>query len=217
MTCEEPAVGETPLRQPGATEAGAADVGGEATARTAATTRTTRTSSAWPAPQRVPDGELITALWWCPVCRAACHRRHRPGRAKVYCSHACRQRAYRWRRLHLRRPPGKRRPVAPATTERARTRDTTHARRSADDVLVGGRDSAARVVTACGTFARAAIDAPERHWHTAFLPTGGATGGHGCRSCQRLLGLPDVDLAPVVAMATARLPFRLGRVGFDVA
>src|SRR5687768_11507099 len=44
------------------------------------------------------DGHLIVAEWYCPVCDAPAHRTHQAGRPRVYCTNACRQRAYRWRR-----------------------------------------------------------------------------------------------------------------------
>ena len=44
--------------------------------------------------------EDVVEPWWCPVCNGAAHRTRRPGRPKLYCSNACRQRAYRWRRDH---------------------------------------------------------------------------------------------------------------------
>ena len=42
----------------------------------------------------------VVEPWFCPVCDGPAHRTRRPGRPKLYCSNACRQRAYRWRRDH---------------------------------------------------------------------------------------------------------------------
>src|SRR5690606_14066107 len=36
----------------------------------------------------------------CPMCGTTVQQIHRPGRARIYCTNSCRQRAYRWRRAH---------------------------------------------------------------------------------------------------------------------
>ena len=48
-------------------------------------------------PVNDPDHPLVDA-WRCPTCDAVVPHPPRPGRRRVYCTNACRQRAYRWRR-----------------------------------------------------------------------------------------------------------------------
>ncbi len=48
----------------------------------------------------------VVAEWACPVCGTSCNRTYHSGRARVYCTNACRQRAYRLRRRSVSfRPP----------------------------------------------------------------------------------------------------------------
>lgn len=107
------------------------------------------------------------AAWTCPVCAAPVVHPRRPGRARVYCTNSCKQRAYRWRRhrrsrLHVPDPP-----------ERARTRDKTHALRSDHDLVsplaLQTPGWPRRRVTACGAFAIAARDRPRGWTHTKFF------------------------------------------------
>src|SRR5688572_25139960 len=44
--------------------------------------------------------EDVIADWNCPVCGTHTPRTYRPGRPPVYCTNACRQKAYRYRRDH---------------------------------------------------------------------------------------------------------------------
>ena len=129
----------------------------------------------------------VKAIWACPVCGHGVHRRHRPGRPRVYCTNACRQRAYRWRRAHRDALH-----VSPPA-QRAMTRDSTHALRSDRDFVALCRDSVGRRITACGVFARAANDEAHRFAHTNFHATVGT-----CRSCRMVLGLPTRELTDVV-------------------
>ena len=62
-------------------------------------------------PRRRLVAGAIVEEWWCPVCDRAAHRIHRPGRPRIYCSNACRQRAYRYRRAHGLRTTAHRRPA----------------------------------------------------------------------------------------------------------
>jgi hypothetical protein len=127
-----------------------------------------------------PLGELLPDLgheWRCPVCDAALRHEYRPGRKRVYCSDACKQRAYRWRRrngVRVLATPGH-----PAHRSRA---GRTHAVRPAVDFVGAVDDEQRRRVAVCGAFARVAH--PSHHGHTEFVP-GSAT---ACKSCTRLIG-----------------------------
>jgi hypothetical protein len=133
--------------------------------------------------------------WWCPVCSAPAPRvAHLPGRPRIYCSNACRQRAYRWRRDHHARLAAT--PEHPA--ERASVGIRGHALRSKRDFVSAYSDTRGREVTVCGAMAR-----PARlgTWtHTRFNAD---TGGYSCRSCIRLVAIPnatiDSDWPPVPA------------------
>ena len=94
-----------------------------------------------------PQWGDVVAEWACPVCGTSCNRTYHSGRSRVYCTNACRQRAYRLRRRSLVPAPATAAPV------RARTRDGLHALRSDGDLVAGRRDSTGRQVTACGSFA----------------------------------------------------------------
>ena len=122
----------------------------------------------------VPEG---THGWHCPVCAAAIAHTYGPGRKRVYCSAACKQRAYRWRRAN-----GVRILATPWTPAQRSGFRTAHAVRPAVDVVGHARDAAERHVTVCGTFARKAQ--PANSSHTEFVP--GAK--NSCRSCTRLIG-----------------------------
>lgn len=134
----------------------------------------------------------VVALWYCPVCREPTHRRYGPGRSRVYCTNACRQRAYRWRRASRERLSPPRRPG------RSATRDGVHAERHPADPVGFRRSSSGRQVTACGAFARRASDTPERFAHTTFIP-----GEDSCRRCCDLLGLRELEPAECRRAATA--------------
>jgi hypothetical protein len=144
-----------------------------------------------------PRSEL-RACWLCPVCNVPVHRLPRAGRQRVYCTNACRQRAYRLRRASRRSLPTPVGPRAAETTlpERAASRDCVHAIRGFRDVLTGRRDSTGRGITACGTFARMSIDAPGRFGHTEFRPALPGTNGTTCRRCELLTGAEPVPLSP---------------------
>jgi hypothetical protein len=136
----------------------------------------------------------LRACWMCPVCSAAVHRLPRSGRQGVYCTNACRQRAYR-----LRRTAGRDRPLSAIRRplpERATSRDRIHAIREFRDASTGRRDSVGRGITACGTFARMSIDTPWRFGHTEFRATLPESGSRTCRRCMQLTGVEPRPLTP---------------------
>ncbi len=148
-----------------------------------------------------PHSDLI-AVWSCPVCETAVPRFRRAGRHRVYCTNACRQQAYR-RRCVARnaQPMAAHRDPRPI---RATTRDRVHAVREFRDVSSGRRDSIRRGVTACGAFARMAIDTPERFGHIRFVATEDERNTTTCRRCQRLAGL-DTEEPILVRQPSAEL------------
>lgn len=127
------------------------------------------------------------AIWTCPVCNAPVPRRHRSGRHRVYCTNACRQRAYRLRcRSRQQHPMSAHRDPRPT---RATTRDRVHAIREYPDVSSGRRDSIGRGVTACGAFGRMSIDTPSRFGHLRFASIEGIPNPSRCRRCEQLSGI----------------------------
>jgi hypothetical protein len=141
---------------------------------------------------RSMDGDaVVVELWWCPVCGGAAHRTNRPGRPKLYCSNACRQRAYRWRRDHHARliaPPGE--PAAAAVVIRGRY----HALRSGRDFVAHHRDRSGREPTVCGVLARPMRHHRARRSHTDFVPVS----ADACRRCADLIRPPAHPLTTVV-------------------
>ena len=130
-------------------------------------------------------------LWRCPVCSVSVARPHRAGRTRVYCTNACRQRAYRWRCAHRSEL------VTPLPPQRAQTSHRSHAVRSDADFV--GRPLApdGRRVAICGTFARVARDRPASFKHTNFYAID--DNGHPSRStCQTCVTLLSVPLRPLV-------------------
>ena len=67
----------------------------------------------------------VVAEWACPVCGISCNRTYHSGRARVYCTNACRQRAYRLRR----------RAIVGGRPCRHRSRPRHHTRRPARPAL----------------------------------------------------------------------------------
>lgn len=129
--------------------------------------------------------DVIVELWWCPVCGGAAHRTHRPGRPKLYCSNACRQRAYRWRRDHHARlvaPPGH--PAAGAQSSTGRY----HALRSSRDFVAHVRDRRHREATICGVLAHPTRAQQAIRTHTDFVPVTDSA----CQRCAELIR-PPVD------------------------
>ena len=140
-----------------------------------------------------PQWGDVVAEWACPVCGTSCNRTYHSGRARVYCTNACRQRAYRWRRGAI-VPSGA---GDAATPVRARTRDGLHALRSDGDLVAGRRDSTGRQVTACGAFARSTRDRPSSAWHTDFI----AGGPWSCRTCAAVLQVEPIPVATMLERA----------------
>ena len=148
-----------------------------------------------------PQWGDVVAEWACPVCGTSCNRTYHSGRARVYCTNACRQRAYRWRRRGIVPSGGDATAAAPV---RARTREGLHALRSDGDLVAGRRDSTGRQVTACGAFARSARDRPSFAWHTDFI----AGGPSSCRTCAAVL---HVEPTPVATMLERALRYAAER------
>jgi hypothetical protein len=148
--------------------------------------------------------ERVVELWWCPVCGGAAHRTDRPGRPKLYCSNACRQRAYRWRRDHHARliaPRGHPAPGARVSPGRY------HALRSARDFVAHHHDQRHRQPTVCGVLAR-----PLRHQrairtHTDFVPVS----DDACQRCTELIRPPTDPLTTI----TIERPPQPGRRTID--
>jgi len=134
----------------------------------------------------LPD-DVVEPLW-CPVCDGPAHRTRRPGRPKLYCSNACRQRAYRWRRDHQARTvarPGH--PAAGALVPFGRW----HALRTSRDFMADLSDRRRRQPTVCGAMARPARLLPNRTHHQFVTASPDA-----CRSCIELIAPPLDPLAP---------------------
>jgi hypothetical protein len=127
-------------------------------------------------------GHTVVAEWWCPVCHAPAHRTRQAGRPRVYCTNACRQRAYRWRRDNHARLAAT--PEHPA--ERASNGIRSHALRSRRDFVSNNSDERRREVTVCGAFGRPARLG--RFTHNNFVAD---NTGFGCRSCIRLIAIPN--------------------------
>lgn len=127
--------------------------------------------------------------WRCPVCAADIVHDVRAGRKRVYCTNACRQRAYRWRRDHGVRILAT--PWLPATRSES---GRAHAVRPATDYVGVRHDQHGRNVSVCGAFAR--TTKPRPGWHNEFLP--GTR--RACASCTRLIGADPswADEYPVV-------------------
>lgn len=126
----------------------------------------------------------------CPVCGTPVEQVFRPGRARLYCSNSCRQRAYRWRRAN-----GVRRFVERDGPAERLLNDRRHALRDRRDPVSRVRDRRAREVTVCGVFARPVRDL--RVTHDRFVPEL----PWSCVSCARLIaaGPPGAGIPDVVA------------------
>jgi hypothetical protein len=149
-----------------------------------------------------PLSELLPARnheWRCPVCAAAVPHEFRPGRKRVYCSDACKQRAYRWRCRNGVRVLAT--PWRPAERSHA---GRTHVVRPSADFVGTADDGQRRRVAVCGAFARVAQPRPQGH--IEFVP-GSTT---ACKSCTRLIGADPAwhDEYPVVVEAPPPLYVR---------
>ena len=127
-------------------------------------------------------GYRVVAEWWCPVCRTPAHHTRQPGRPRVYCTNACRQRAYRWRRDNHARLAA----TAEHPAERATNGIRSHALRSSRDFVSKVSDKRRREVTVCGAFGRPARLG--RFTHNTFVAN---NTGFGCLSCIRLIAIPN--------------------------
>ena len=132
----------------------------------------------------------------CPVCDAEVEQIVRPGRARIYCTNACRQRAYRWRRARGIRLCTERDGLAERSVNGRR-----HALRDRRDPVSSLTDHRRREVTVCGTFARPVLDT--RVTHDRFLPD------HpwSCETCIELIGVgpPGTGLPAAVLEHEARM------------
>lgn len=117
------------------------------------------------------------APWSCPVCNVDVPHPFGPGRKRVYCTPACKQRAYRWRRRH-----GVRKLATPWLPAERSGLLTTHAVRPAADFVGHRADEHGRHAAVCGAFARRVDSALASH--TEFVPGG----RRACHSCTRLIG-----------------------------
>ena len=150
-----------------------------------------------PAAQSPDQPPWVRALTWshpCPVCGIDVPKRYGPGRARIYCTNACRQRAYRWRRARGVRLCVERTGPAERLNNMRR-----HAMRDARDPVGGLHDHRGRDVTVCGSFATPVRDL--RVTHDRFLPD------HpwSCEVCIALIGVgpPGTGLPDVVARLDA--------------
>jgi hypothetical protein len=132
-------------------------------------------------------GEVV-AEHECPMCGTVVEHVHRPGRHRIYCTNACRQRAYRWRRSH-----GIRVCVERTGPAESLFNQRWHARRIDTDPAAALRDRRERELTACGVFARPLRE--QRRTHNQFVPES----PNSCDSCIGLVGvgpygtgIPDV-------------------------
>ena len=129
-------------------------------------------------PRRPLVAGAIVEEWWCPVCDRAAHRIHRPGRPRIYCSNACRQRAYRYRRAHgLRTTATDDQPPESARVPFGRR----HALRARGDFMSTLSDARRRRVTVCGVLAKPTRYSKLRHFD--FLLDSGSS----CRTCVQLV------------------------------
>lgn len=136
-----------------------------------------------PMPPLDADGNPIIAGWRCPCCGADTPRVQRPGRPRVYCTNACRQKMYRFRRRHgIRLLHGDGQPAHRAAGARV-----THLVRPGVDPVGHRRTSQRKVVSLCGAFSRPAAD------HAHLKPDFRFDDVHACFTCLDLTGagVPD--------------------------
>lgn len=149
----------------------------------------------------------VVEPWWCPVCNGPAHRTRRPGRPKLYCSNACRQRAYRWRRDRPARTIA--RPCHPAASAVVPF-GRWHALRCGRDFVADLSDRRNRRPTVCGAFAR-----PARLLKNATHDQFVTVSPDACRTCVKLIMPPLDPLAPADEPDPARDP--RGRVDDRIA
>lgn len=141
-------------------------------------------------PRDVHIGTVV-AEWQCPSCDRTVDVVHRPGRPRLYCSHACRQRAYRWRRQHAAHTvtaPGERWPGASIAV-----RGLSHALRTERDPMWRRRDRRGREVTVCGVLARGSRGPrSSRPPYAGYRPDS----HRACRTCAALTVPRPLGLVP---------------------
>lgn len=117
----------------------------------------------------------------CPVCGVDVERCiYTPGRAKVYCTNACRQRAYRWRKANgVRLCVDRTGPTARMVNQKS------HALRDPRDPVGRVRDRRNRQVAVCGAYAGTVN--PDRVSHTNFVPDH----PFSCERCADLVGASE--------------------------
>ena len=117
----------------------------------------------------------------CPVCGVDVERCvFAPGRSRVYCTNACRQRAYRWRKTN-----GVRLCVDRSGPTERMVNQKSHALRDARDPVGAVRDRRNRQVAVCGAYA-GTVD-PARVSHTNFVPDH----PFSCARCADLVGASE--------------------------
>jgi hypothetical protein len=150
---------------------------------------------------------IVVEQWWCPVCNGPAHRTLRPGRPKIYCSNACRQRAYRWRKHNHARTiarPGHR--AAGSFVPGGRS----HALRNPRDFVAHPRDRRGRQTTVCGVLAKPWQLAGHRTHHDFIDHT-----GQGCRTCTTLVA-PTLDWHAPATQGLAGQPDPTGKLLYDL-
>ena len=139
-------------------------------------------------PAFTPIGTVVDR-WNCPCCDRVIDIVHRPGRPRVYCSHACRQRAFRWRRRHGAHTVST--PEWPAE-EAVALGQRRHAFRTSRDPLSRRRDRRGREVTACGVLSRPNERARAEGVRVPFLGADQRT----CATCATLTQPRPLGLVP---------------------
>lgn len=151
-----------------------------------------------------PIGTVVDR-WSCPGCERTVEMVHRPGRPRIHCSQACRQRMYRWRQRHRAHTVAT--AAWPPESARADSHDRgTHALRRSDDPLARRRDRRGREVTVCGLLARPNRNKQRPDDRSPFLPHGPWT----CRACQALTQPRPAGLVPPGAMPPPWRPLPSG-------
>jgi hypothetical protein len=148
----------------------------------------------------------VVELWWCPVCGAAAHRTWRAGRPKIYCSNACRQRAYRWRRDNCARTIA--RPSAPALGAFVAS-GRKHALRTPRDFVGRPCDAHGRRTTVCGVRAKPWSLLRNRTHHNFVEELSDA-----CRTCGRLVA-PLLDPDAPASLGLGGAPDRRAQRAFE--
>jgi hypothetical protein len=124
------------------------------------------------------------------------HRVPRAGRPRIYCTNACRQRAYRWRRDNL--ACTRATATCPVETSFA-THGRFHALRTSHDYMSTIHDHLNREISVCGALVRPTRALRGRAHHN-FPPNRGSS----CLTCSKIvtgqpvrISDPPLQLAPV--------------------